>query len=183
MPTRSARIRVCDVAPVSKVTTPPRSHADYFGSKFLGREKLGGQDGSTSGAANRVVRERHETKIEDRVGSKRPIVMPIPFPASRSSRVCGRNSSSSYVRKGLGALGRSSFCGTPTNSRQRAMISSRDVLRSSATDTAAMCPSLTGTRMHCAGNGRLTRRRDAIRSIAPQIFSGSCSLFSSSPAE
>src|SRR2546430_337887 len=80
----------------------------------------------------------------------RPTLMLMPPPASRSRRGCGRSGSSRTRMGRAGALGRRSSCGTPVKDANASRSSAGSAVRSSFTRTAAMCPSTTFTRWHCA---------------------------------
>ena len=88
-----------------------------------------------------------------------------------------------FVIKGDGALGSPIRSGSVRNCRQAAIISSAEGFLSKETLTAAICPSDTGTRRHCAlmtGSAALMISSPEGESV-PHTFRGSCSLFSSSP--
>ena len=85
------------------------------------------------------------------------------------------------MRNGFGADGSPIFCGFGSQLRHSSITSARSGFFSNCTNAAAMWPSEAGTRMHCAvmiGSFAFSIFPPA---SVPQIFMGSCSLFSSSP--
>ena len=105
----------------------------------------------------------------------------MPFSKSTSSVTWGRLSSSRYWMNCFGALGSASFWGSPEKFTMRSMSSSFVGFFLNFTNTAAVCPLSTGTRMHwqvITGSAAFTMTPS---SICPQSRKGSCSLFSSSP--
>ena len=81
----------------------------------------------------------------------------------------------------FGALGRSSFCGSPLNLVIASISCSLVGFLANLTNTAAVCPSNTGTRIHCVVITGLVAFLITPSSILPHNLSGSCSDFSSSP--
>ena len=81
----------------------------------------------------------------------------------------------------FGALGKLSSCGSPLKFSQRSMISSLVGFFSKFTNTAAVCPSSTGTRIHCVVINGAVAFSILPSTTLPNNLNGSYSDFSSSP--
>ena len=81
----------------------------------------------------------------------------------------------------FGALGSSNSCGLPLKSLSAWISSSLEGFVAKFTNTAAVCPSRTGTLIHCEVIVMQSLFLITPSSTLPQSLSGSCSDFSSSP--